>query len=131
MIYLTSQKEDAILAFNTNTGKIIWENDEVLPKTLLASSEKEIFLFDQNGDIVALDAITGAKLWKFEFGRSIPSAILTNEALIFGTSSIYFIDRKTGQQKQPPLPVGDGVVAIHPKEKLLFVEGAETLTTLG
>lgn len=130
VLYL-SPRSDSVVAYHTSTNQVLWENDEVLPKQLLAASDSEVFIFDNQGNIVALNSQTGARLWKFEFGASISEPLLTDEALIFGTSQVFILDRKTGGYAQPPIPVSNPVVQIHQKEKKIFVESSETLTVLG
>jgi outer membrane protein assembly factor BamB len=129
ILYLA--KKDAILAHNANTNQILWENDEVIPEELLTADEEQAFVSTKENNIVALDTQTGSRIWKFEFGKPVPSVLLTENSLILGTSQLFFLDRKTGQQRQPPLSVGDSVVTIQSEDKLLFVEGTKTLTVLG
>jgi len=126
-----SPKGDGILALNVITGQIVWENDEVIAKEVLTADGEQVFVLTKEGDLVALDSKSGVRFWKLKLGTPNLVTLLTEKSLVFGRTNLFSVDRKTGEYDQPPISVGDSIVAIHQINNQLFVESSETLTVLG
>ncbi|MDQ2865999.1 MAG: PQQ-binding-like beta-propeller repeat protein [Candidatus Eremiobacteraeota bacterium] len=120
-----------------STGAIVWMATISAPVTAPVSydaGENTVIAGDQSGAITALDATTGARLWKVKTTAAITaSAAIDNGTVIVGSQDgyLYALDEKTGAQKwqfkaDSPIIAGagvfiDGEVSVGDKNGTLYL----------
>ena len=71
-----------ILAMNPNTGAVLWDTtyvglDMAHGQTPLATASDLVFAGRRDGNIIALDVLTGEILWKFQSGAGVEGGMAT------------------------------------------------------
>jgi PQQ-dependent dehydrogenase (methanol/ethanol family) len=69
----TEEQWGNVTAVDYNTGKILWQVKTPQPMIggILATAGGLVFTGEANGTFEALDALTGARLWKFQAGAGV------------------------------------------------------------
>jgi glucose dehydrogenase/plastocyanin len=93
-----------IVAINGATNQIIWTKelglDEAHGNTPLVTATDLLFLDQTDGYVVAMDAVTGNQLWKFQTGAAGSSGVITYMA--GGQQYIAVLATGTGIPYSPP-----------------------------
>ncbi len=72
--------ESALLAIDTTTGAVKWRYPTLrisLGAGVLATGGEVVFLASADGNLIALDAVTGKSLWHFQTGGSMASSAMS------------------------------------------------------
>jgi len=97
--------QDELLCLDWKTGELVWKsatgqpNDEFLIGSAPAASGDRIFFGGLDGAVFALDANSGAVLWRKELGGRITTSVLLLGGNLYAGSSnrhIYRLDSGTG-----------------------------------
>lgn len=102
-------------AIRAATYELCWQNSEVeTASTSLAAAPDKIFVPENNGSLLALDAATGAVLWRAELGGEIAGQISVNSESVFVVTRF---NRDAAQKPEQPfaavraLSIATGVTA--------------------
>jgi outer membrane protein assembly factor BamB len=119
--------QDELLCLDWKTGELVWKsatgqpNDEFLISSAPAASGDRIFFGGLDGAVSALDANSGAVLWRRELGGRITTSVLVVDGSLYAGSSnrhLYRLNSGTGAI------TADFATEEIPAERLLFVDGS-------
>jgi len=92
-VYAGSYKNHRFFAFNAATGRILWsfraDGNILGSPTILAGL---VYFSTTSGLTYALDARTGAEVWRFADGQYSPLAVAGGRVLLTGKGRIYGLD---------------------------------------
>jgi outer membrane protein assembly factor BamB len=92
-VYAGSYKNHRFFAFNAATGRILWsfraDGNILGSPTILAGL---VYFSTTSGLTYALDARTGAEVWRFPDGQYSPLAVAGGRVLLTGKGRIYGLD---------------------------------------
>ncbi len=119
--------QDELLCVDWKTGELVWKsatgqaNEEFLLSSSPAASRDQIFFGGLDGTVYALDANSGAVLWRRDLsGRISTSVLLVVGSLYAGNTNrhLYRLDSGTGAV------TADLATEEIPAERLLFADGS-------
>ena len=101
IIYVASQEQGRgqVVAVESSSGEVVWRFERGIP-LFVAASDGIVFVTGHNGSyqspastLITLDAKTGAAIWEFHGGDSLPTeAVVTDGS--GGQAAVYFADRR-------------------------------------
>ncbi len=119
--------QDEVLCLDWKTGELVWKsatgqaNEEFLLSSTPAASRDRIFFGGLDGTVSALDANSGAVLWRRELGGRITTSVLLADGNLYAGNSnrhLYRLDPGTGAV------TADFAAEAVPTERLLFADGS-------
>jgi outer membrane protein assembly factor BamB len=123
-VYALSFQDD-LICVDWKTGELVWKfenghpNDQWIQGVAPSAGDGRIFFGGLDGVIYALDANSGALLWKRELGGRISTSVLLAGGSLYAGSSnnhLYRLDPKTGTV------TADFEAAEPPTGRMLFAE---------
>jgi outer membrane protein assembly factor BamB len=118
--------QDEVLCLDWKTGELVWKsatgqpNEEFFLSSSPTASRDQIFLGGLDGTVSALDANSGAVLWRRELGGRITTSVLLADGSLYAGNSnrhLYRLDSGTGAV------TADLTAEEVPTERLLFADG--------
>lgn len=119
--------EDEVLCLDWKTGELVWKsatgqpNDEFLLNSTPAASGDRIFFGGLDGTIHAMDADSGAVVWKRVLGGRITTSLLLSAGSLYAGNSnghIYRLNAGTGTV------IADHALEETPTGRLVLAEGS-------
>ena len=101
------QRAGTLSAINPADGKIQWQLKTTLPMMsgALATAGGLVFAGESNGDFIALDAISGKRLWRFATGAGVNAPAIT-----YRVGKRQYVAVAAGGHALFKFPLGDAVI---------------------
>lgn len=118
VLYVVGDKNHGILAFRAGDGRKLWSNAQVYNDNFSvapAVAGGSVYVAASTGDLYALDAGTGKRVWRVSVGQSNPTTpVVAGDAIYLATddNTLYALVAKDGKLRwHMPLLVGNDIQA--------------------